>query len=959
MLTVSLIDKNFEDVPAGTPMVQLSLYTILQLCQTNLKNDFNKGSHGQIVPYINNRFGMAYWPDNTIYNDHVGFLDLDYMTKESTEKIYDAFEQICMKCPYVLGIQYSASYYNPEKEKNGLHIFVCMEAYNQHDYKRNIRYIFAVVCRVILNVTGIDVRQPQLFKDSKGLKIIDDTCCKITQKCNLYYSTFKWNENYDFFDESVLTTDVKVKLREEYAGYIFAEEKEQTTLKTVINADNYEILYPNKESVKIDRFLNINGNTGNSIRYKICSIFNILFNNNDLSRNYINRYFVDGEGKSFYQANQYVLYDDILSWLIAEGYIKDKNQPELYHSKDGYEVNTYLSNEYKDLIIDNINNHKCITINGETGIGKTVCFSQINKEMNGIMLVPYLSMRKLYEEQGITIVERSNQDDFTFAECCVMVYDRLSLISDDKIFGKAIFIDESHILFTDRKLRQRLIEVIEKVKRCAAKIIIISATPLEETKIFNSEIELKFTKPRKYINLFWKNVENVNAARMLIEGIVDKNIKENIYDRVCIFTNRCSRYVYDNLLVRYTRSIHNNVNIFHREYEEFGDIERVTKNEILDKKINIGTSLIYNGLNFNNTESNILVVIEWIKGETSYAEIIQAAGRFRKAGITVYIVGINSEAEIDDEFSKQNAQILSKLNLDKKLFSYDNDYIVIPEVVEELFQFRKHECTKERVISKLNEAGYFIINEIEEKLNDDGFNRKNLLKEKIDLIIKKELMNESLSPRECHLKIDGMEYYNAEVKMINWFMFKYHISAEQLINLNKSEMINSTNKVKYQRLNSTIDKLEKIILASLDDEEYWHKVSSDLKNEWNNINNERIIKKQGSELKKAMNYNKKYHKYFDQYENRDLKSENVYTTLINDLIKDNTIKNEDKSKKRAEAGKKTAKIEVTNNMPGKLINKYKLKVGKKFTSRTEMSEYCGVNPKQVTTWVNLHYINKI
>lgn len=963
MLTVSLIDKNYENVKTGTPMINISLKNVLDLCYTNLKDDKQKGCHGQILPYINNRFGKEYWPDNLIHNDGIGFLDLDYMTKESVETIYNSFNELVKYCPFLLAITYSSSYFDESKQKNGLHLFINIDGFNQHIYKQDITYAFGYICKAILKVTGIDCREPQLFTNGNGEKIIDESCCKITQKCNLYYSPYQWNNNTIEFDSRLLTSEQKNNIENEYSSLFEGNKKDNSNILNIqINRDDYEILYPDYEPKIIDRFLNINGNTGNSIRYKICSIFNILFNDEVSSKQYINRYFLDGNGQTFYQNNQYVLYEDILLWLISEGYLRNKKTPELFHSSDGYVIKDYLT-EYKDLIVSNIKDHKCITINGETGIGKTYCFAELCKEMNGILIVPFLSMRNLYSSKGLTIIERNNQDEFDYESGCVMVYDRLALLHDNQIVGKTIFIDESHILFSDRKFRKHLIETLKKIKELAYKIIIISATPLDETILLGSEVELKFTKPRRYVDLYWKDIKNINTERAFIEKIIDTNLRENKYNKICVFSNRCCRYTYDNLVVRFGRTIHNVVNIFHRDYEDFGDIERITNTELLDKKINIGTSLIYNGLNFNNIEDNILVVIEWIKGETSYAEVIQAAGRFRKAGITVYIIAVNPENDTDYEYSKTNAEILGELSLDKKLFSYDEDYLIITDVVNELNKFNQIECTKEMTLKRIEAAGYFRITQLSDEVTPVIPNSKNLLKETIDRIIKKELQGIELTNRESKLKQDGIEYYNNEVKMIKDFTDKYGISTSLLVNLNNSEMIESDNKVKYQRLNTTIIKLEKLILSSIDDENYWINIEEQLKSKWSEINNEKIVKKQGSELKAVLEANKKYHKYFMNYEVRDLLDENVYSNLINDLITENNIKNDDKRSKRAAAGKKggkkTIKVEISDKMPGSYINKYRLKVGKKFDSVNDLVAYTGLSRNQINIWSKLLYINKL
>lgn len=107
---VSVSDSNYNQ-KAGSPLKKVQLKPLLEACNDMLQDDKQKGKHGQIFPYINNVLGKEYWPEHKIYNDHIAFFDLDWITKECADSIFNSFEEICQIFPSVLAIQYSASYF--------------------------------------------------------------------------------------------------------------------------------------------------------------------------------------------------------------------------------------------------------------------------------------------------------------------------------------------------------------------------------------------------------------------------------------------------------------------------------------------------------------------------------------------------------------------------------------------------------------------------------------------------------------------------------------------------------------------------------------------------------------------------------------------------------------------------------------------------------------------------------
>ena len=902
---VSLSDKRYNQT-AGSELKKVPLLEgVLEPCKTMLIDDGKKGKHGQIFPYINNRLGREYWPDKKIYNGGVIFMDIDWITKECAEKIFNSFDTICEQLEFVLAMQYSASYYT-SKDKAGLHIYIASYELDNREYPEQARFAYMLTYKMIEKLTGYDLRKWQLWDDEhdKYGSIIDMHNAEMTQRFNLYYSDFKFNSNARAFDDRWYAS-YEDNLKEYYKDFIVKPKPAAFIMSDIVD-DDYEatgIDLPSK--IKVDRKLMVGTYSGSDLRWRIAAISNNLFGSK--AKEWCDRYFYFEDNKSIWQAARYDSNRLVLNWLINKGLIRSTldNSLDFTYNDDGMEVKSYLAEEYYEFIKSKIEEHKCITIIGDPGIGKTNCIGKIAKEMNGVILTPVNAMRKLYTKNGIDMVDKTNRDTFDYgSNPCVCVYDQFTKIKD-KTSGKTVFVDESHVLFKDRNYREALIDVANVLKKWEGKIVIISATPLDETKALGSEETLKFWKRRARINVTWRNVDKLNDMKYLAEKIVTQNIQDERYTHICLFGNRSPRMIYDNLTVYFGREIHNKVNIFHRDYESIGDIDRVTENEVLDKKVNLGTSLVYNGLNFNNEGAKMLVVIEYEEGSSGWWDIIQACTRIRKSRVVVYVIAAREKEEkmsLDDKI--RDAKILAASGIDRKLIGFNTNYVEHEDVVRELADFAERECSIGNAIEYLRKVKWMKLDVVEAEDLKIETNKRNLLRSRIDNIIKKQLNGEELTKDETKLIEDGKEYYDRTIESIDKMCFEYGITASDIIKLNNSETIGNDNS-KTVTLGTTMDHIDYNVIASLDDKEYWDNVSRYLEKQYVSSP---LYKQRKKAIEKITKTWEKWHQlYFNELSLAANGGHGDVTSMIHDMIEENKAKNVEKSRKRAAAGKRGTK----------------------------------------------------
>ena len=104
----------------GTALIETTVEAMLKHCLTLPRNG-KKGQYGSIFVYDSNILGEHL--ENEVSTGII-LIDIDYISKETAETIYNSFQTLCDNWPSLLAIQFSSSYYINPYVKSGIHVFV-------------------------------------------------------------------------------------------------------------------------------------------------------------------------------------------------------------------------------------------------------------------------------------------------------------------------------------------------------------------------------------------------------------------------------------------------------------------------------------------------------------------------------------------------------------------------------------------------------------------------------------------------------------------------------------------------------------------------------------------------------------------------------------------------------------------------------------------------------------------
>ena len=553
----------------------------------------------------------------------------------------------------------------------------------------------------------------------------------------------------------------------------------------------------------------------------------------------------------------------------------------------GHEIKTYLSEEYMDLIHETMEHNNVLTIVGNTGIGKTETIKKLLLETNGVVLVPFNSLRNMYiikedfvdynaQSMGLLFedefyksrdlvniigenIDKNGNITYTkynkeLANC--MVYDQLMNIKDEELYGKTIFIDESHILFIQQDFRTKLVKVIQKLNRIKehCKIVLISATPLKELEILGSSEILYFWKTRPIINT---KIVKVSNAKYYMMKWLDEFKKSENYNRIILFSDISARALYDNARLNEGVDVDKNISILHTYFWEKGNpenkCEQIITSETLDTKIVIGTSLVYNGLNFQNKGEHNLVIIDFIEGKDNVWKIIQAAGRLRNSTCDLIILYQPAKPSKISQLEKLGqerllADKMSEIDLPKGVFKVntkltEEDYY---EALEDLIKFTQEFSNIDVVTHTLDDWGYFNW-EIVDKEDIKVSSITNELRRKINGMIIDLFVNSNSNEIEqkikekCKEDFIGVDYFKSEIGRLRRFLDRWDINIKYF---------GSLLKVGAKSTGSIINDLDNIFKLSLINRIEWEKICREIKSNWKDLD-EILVKRQFSEINKA------------------------------------------------------------------------------------------------------------
>lgn len=902
---------------SGTLFTDTTLEAHLKYCLTLPKRGI-KGKYGSIFVYDSKALGEHL--ENEL-STGVILIDIDNITNDIADKIYDKFYDIaeCWGCLWA--IQYSASYYIND-HKSGLHIFVKSKCIDKYEYKKQAQICLAIFSQLVFKFTGIELIKLNI----KDNVVLDFHNTSLYQRFNLFYSTFKYNNNptefsYDnisFSDLEKLITTYNLKLDNE--------------IKHSITPTLNNITIGSGKLLKIDRTVHIGNYSGNDIRFRISIIADKIFG--DSAKAFCDKFFYFENHKSIYchypQGN--TINPLIYKWLVENNYIVENKQNI---------INKWIS-EYSDQILNYIKNNNHLEIIAPTGCGKTYYINNyLAKALNAVVIVPFNATNALYN--NLVEVNSMSSGNIPKNKPVVMIWDQAIRYWND-IRDRYLIIDEAHELFLDRNYRDSAIKLILRLKQRTdlRKVVFITATPTGESKIFNDTKVVEYFKKRNGVPLNINKVKNIEWSQY---NYIKSAIDNNWYDKIVLFDDLTAKKIYEKFLVE---GYGQDICYIRSNTKESDDFKDLRKNEILRKKLTICTCVAYNGLNFKNTNEKILVIGSIKQGESVAALIIQQVGRIRNSnvhGIYYYndnFYGIDVDDKRKRTMEKYNMHIPDFVHVDNKWMNAD--YI---EAMKEIEEYCSEYSNINKICTQLGNTGYIsgYLND-ELKDNDDKILKMSLaLKRKESDEMKLDIINNNFLDKEYE-----SDYQSKWMKDINRL-----ISNENYDGIDINMFIKMISKGPKNKLIETfISDIKEIIRVLNINDNLFNKVISN-KEQYANMLSDVIDKKRFiSNLKKMVDIKNKY-----QGKIKITESEIYFGDIVKDIIAEEEKNQMKQIKGNIKGGKVTKKIRISSKIKeskDNLLAKYNLKVGQKFKSCGDLASYCKIGPKRVSQWIDRQWV---
>lgn len=902
----------------GTELKTMTMEQMLMYCNS-LPKDGEKGQYGSIFVY--DKEEMGYSPDTL--STGVIIIDYDHISKTTAESIFDNFSKLAEYMPSLYAIQYSSSYFiNPNK--NGLHIYIKTGILNKYEFEFQSTLAIHFLAALIKKILGIDLRT-----ESNTEKVIDVHNCKMSQRANLFYSPFWFNRNAEEFNhKSISTQDIEI-LMNVYGFELNFEAEKNIIPITPIYGD-----YINRtkgKKLKIDRNFKIGRLSGNDIRFRISIIADILFGDN--AKEFCDNNFYYENNKSIYSkydSKDKYCNELVKHWLEENGYIE---------KKENRNVKTYLSEFHEDILND-ISGINKVLIVAPTGCGKTHYINNfLAIEKNAVVITPFNVTNHLYD--NCLMVNSLYRGDIPNNKPIVMIWDQ-AIKYWDKIKDRFIVVDESHQLFTDRTYRKMAVELVIKLKEKKDKVCFVTATPAGEYKWVDKVI--KYNKSRGIISFTAKMVKNVDWKEYYL---IKNSVDYNWYDKIVLFDDMNAAKIYEKLVMDGYGSL---ISYIRADRKDTDDFIRLRDNELLEKKITICTCIAFNGLNFKNTNENILVVGSIQQGKTTACQLIQQIGRIRNSNVTAkyFFNNINYTEDVDDKIIREHEHLdvllkgCSEINVDNKWL--DDKYV---EAVREIQSYYKDNTRIEDIINDLNNTnyikGYFDCNFIDE----DYSKMTRAVKKNQSDNMRNDIIDGTYLTKEYTGEYDSKWEYKIN-KLISSDLydgidFEFIKTYMEVIKKNKL-------------IESALHDIETIIRAvDYTDEQILE--LNNRKDEWiDMLSSEYDKKKLSDKIKTIIKYNKKYKDKVKIIDNR------IY---LNDIVLDVISQEEERMKREIEQGKDYGKIGGKISSPKKKCivtlnfkhpEKYNLSIGQEFDSSSDMAIYCNKTNKTITEWRNKGWI---
>ena len=704
---------------------KLQIKSLQEILEQSLKLDPNKPKmlDGAMQFYQSNKLGKfnpsdpkgIFLEENKDLKWNCCFIDIDGLTKEEADNIYDKFEDFTKYLQNLVAIQKSSSYYVGSSHGIGLHFFFVIPESSEDEFLDEVPYINAAFSFTYEKLFGKEIK-------------IDDISRQPYWRSFIHYGEYKWNDNAYCVE---YTKENKKTLREKYPDYF----KKAAAPSDIVYVPDENIIVNNNinttKSIYTHQQRWIFVETLRRIKDDFDFILNTLdtFCERKHSSNGAPHKTWEAEIRKMYD-NRKPIYDG--AYYNAIEHLEEKGVLTVM-SKSG---NSLKENEFmydrKDEIIDFIKKNRSSCIVAPTGSGKTtlingfvrrenvgtilgsnVLHEGIAEELNAVVIVPYNATNQLYDNlYEVSTRKNNNKEEIPSDRACTLVIDQ-AISHWDEIKNRQIIIDESHVLFADRSFRDKAAALLQKMKdeKDNIRVCCVSATPLGEVDLLGC-VKLTYKKVRSIIKLEIINTNNIDYTLLNYAKVAEK---ERYYNKVVIFSDRYSKKLFENLIPIYGLE---NIAYMRSDLKNSEDFKNIVDTEMVNKKVTIATRVAYNGLNFNNTSDRVLILTTFKPGETLPSEIIQSIGRFRNCKVNVKcVIAPKRKAESVDKREKRAKFYDTVIEEEgvKKAFGSNYSSELLDEdrknVLKEIEAYNKTHSTKELLIEALKDTGYISIRE--------------------------------------------------------------------------------------------------------------------------------------------------------------------------------------------------------------------------------------------------------
>ena len=959
--------QDCEKATVGTPLKIVDFDFVIKFCRNPKTQSDKKHQSGAIYAYKQATLGVR---EDSVSGGMI-FCDIDNISKEVAEKIYNKFDDLTLEIPFLYACCYSSSY-TISNDHAGLHFFLNSDELTKTEYSKYAKVCLFTIARKIYNLLGYDLVEDKKLRVDKNKQIIDTHNCSIAQKLYLFYDDFQVNE----FEFSITPDTYEFllgRLEEKYPQFFKKDESIAVSLN-----NNVEITGKCDKKIELHygqdyTIANYLAATGKYTKDEVLSILlsiesrpaNQMKSNGEKTieshfRQIVNTAFSKYSGGVSVPAETKIKAEKLLNQVGFT--VVNCNTPV-----DAIEIasDKFLSDEpYYHQLFDFYKQHNKIQVVSGTGTGKTVASRErLAVDLNAILIYPYNALSELYkykERDGklsglqLYMPKLTGFDKYTDKQPICMVYDQFVMLCKEGKIDKnrPVIVDESHCLFFEQGqgFREACVRCMRYL-RDFTHVILISATPCCELQCIGvndyKQNTITFFKKRKPVNFtFCYEKSNIKIKKYWpIADIL--NIMVNTacyysehkkYDHVLVLTDSMYEIAKDNMIFKLTDD---KITHFRSEDREKPEIVDLLTNEIVKKDILITTKVGNNALNYANKDEKFLILLDFAERETAIQEIVQKIGRVRFSDVDCMCFlrkTPDNKMSVTDKHTYNEIKKLYSGRISEQLLHID-DSLSDEQVFQaalEVEQYIEKESTIDNLFAYLNDTGYVHIYErvyptIDTKEVDENGNKKKIVR--YDKIKKA-----SSDTFKTYLKNDMLDELNGTE---NEFIQKWHEDIDKILNndcynIDKEHLYEFILSQKEQNLMSTIlNKFFEVYTCCVDtDEQFTDQLRhiDDFIAMLNKNNLDRSAKRWVSKKKRFKQYRAKYKGIFE---------EGTFSSVLSFMIEEFGIDIDTEKENRCNAHKKP--IKVKNKITNKII---------KFDSIESCAEFFNTSIGTVKNWKN-------